>query len=294
VIFLNLQIIKKLSLFAYSNIYLALGAAFLSYASSILLIGTSEFSSLFTVFLMTFSMYTMNRITDFKEDLINHPERSRFIKKFGKILRVLAVLSYVLVFIISAVKGGLTFLPPFIVIIFGFLYSYPWIPKKSGRYRRLKDIVIIKNLTVSVMWAVTTVLVPVFYSYYNFSYSVLVVFLFVIFRLMINTVLFDARDVEGDKKEGVNTIPMVLGIGKSKLLLYLLNLTISVIIIISVFYGVLPFLAYFLLLSSAYAHIYIYLFEKKNISKGLLCDIVIDGEYILIGIYIFIGNLILA
>lgn len=289
------NISDKLNLIAYSNIYLALGAASLAYASSVLLIGKIEFLSILIVFLMTFSIYTMNRKTDISEDLINHPERAEFFRKSGKVLFILAIFSYLSVFIVTFLRGGLAFLPPLIVLIFGFLYSFPWIPKKIGKtYRRLKDIIVIKNLTVSVMWALTSVLLPIFYIFSPFSYSVFILFSFVIFRLVINTILFDARDMEGDKKENVRTIPVSLGIKKTKSLLYFLNIIISVIIILSVLYGVLPILAYFLLLSSVYAHIYIYLFDKKNINKDFLCDIVIDGEYILIGIYIFIGTLILA
>ena len=288
-------IINKLNLFAYSNVYLALGVSSLAYASSILLIDSVNIFPLLIVFLMTFSMYTLNRKTDVTEDLVNHPERALFFQKFGKPLFILAAISYPLALGLSFRGGSWAFLPLLIVLAFGFLYSFPWIPRRMGKgYRRLKDITLLKNLTVAVASAVTCVLVPVFYGSLSLSVSVIVVFLFIVFRVFMNTISFDMRDLEGDKREGIKTIPVLVGVSKTKLLLYSLNIAVAIMVLISVLYGALPVLAYFLLLSSAYAHVYIYLFDKKNVNKDFLCDIVIDGETILIGIYILIGKVVLT
>ena len=56
----------------------------------------------------------------------------------------------------------------------------------------------------------------------------LLIFCFIFTKIMINSILFDVRDVEGDGASGVRTLPVVLGVGLVRRGLFLLNVMLYV------------------------------------------------------------------
>jgi|Deesub1362A_J573_1020465.scaffolds.fasta_scaffold01020_18 hypothetical protein len=68
---------------AYSNLYLAVGAASVAYVAC-LVFGDIYWEPILIAFSGTLFIYNLNRITDFGEDIINYPERLEFFSKFGK------------------------------------------------------------------------------------------------------------------------------------------------------------------------------------------------------------------
>lgn len=292
---MNNNISKVITFLTHSNIYLAIGITLTAYASSLVMNLNPEFNMLLIVFLMTFSLYTLNRKTDIKEDEISHPVRIKFFKKYGKIFFNSAFLSYIIAILISFSRNIYTVFGVLSILLLGIFYSVKLIPEfisKKNKFRRLKDIPIVKNLIVSITWAIAATVVPLAYSYGSINLTFSIIFLFVFMRGMINTISFDMRDTYGDEKEGIITIPILLGIINTKILLYLLNMILFVILISSSFLNMIPALGYFLSLSCLWSVGYIYMFDKTGTNKDLLCDIIIDGEMILIGLWIFIGEII--
>ena len=62
-----------------SSTFIAINAALLSYFSFMVYNINPNPSLLFAAFLMTFTIYNLNKLTDIKEDSINLPERAGFI-----------------------------------------------------------------------------------------------------------------------------------------------------------------------------------------------------------------------
>jgi len=266
-------------LLVYSSIYNVLCMAALIYVSSRLLNGELQILPLIIACLMTWSMYTLNRTGDVKEDLVNRPDRAQLVHRHARVLRLLAIACYGAALGLSFVSGRWAFVVPSAILVLGFTYSFAWTPVSNGENRRrLKDITVVKNLVISAAVASTAVLLPVLYAADPLSSSVFALFVFFLLRVFVNTVVFDIRDTEGDRSAGVNTIPVVYGVEKTKALLYILNLAVALIVVLSVLLAVLPPLAYFLLPSSVYAHAYIVLIGDRRFTKGFLFDIVVDGE----------------
>jgi 4-hydroxybenzoate polyprenyltransferase len=135
---------------------------------------------------LTFSMYNINRLTDIKEDTINVPKRAHLINKYKKILIYLIPMLLFVSIIISFYKNVLDII--FIIFILSLLYSVKWIPKKiSKRYRRFKDILLVKNIVISITWSVATVLIVSKYLDL-FNYVVLFFSIFVFLKSVINTI----------------------------------------------------------------------------------------------------------
>lgn len=282
-------------LLVYSNMYNVFCMAALLYVSSIVLTGEPHLRLLVIAMLMTWSMYTLNRTGDVKEDMVNRPDRAQLIRRYATVLRLLAIACYGAALGLSFVSGRWAFVVPVAILILGIAYSFAWIPVRNREdRRRLKDITLVKNVIISAAVASTAVLLPGLHTSDTLASAVLALFVFVFLRVFVNTVVFDIRDIEGDRSADVNTIPVVYGIRKTKSLLYILNLAVALVVVVSVMSDVLPRLAYFLLPSSLYAHAYIVLADHVRFNRGLLFDIVVDGECLFILGCVVLGAFLMA
>ncbi len=282
--------IKLLNFLVYSNVYLAVGATCLALMSFLFFNVNPDVGILLIVFLLTLSMYNINRLTDVREDVVNLPDRSYAIKKHRKGLVYLILAGLISSCVLAFFRNVLSVL--FIIFGLGLLYSVKWIPKKiSKRYRRFKDILLVKNIVISATWSITTVLIVS--QYLNlFNYSVLFLLVFVFLKLTINTIFFDMRDVKGDKKNGIKTVPVMLGMNKTRRLLYSVNVIVALFILFSVFLKLIPKLGYFLFLSTFYNAAYIYLFDKHRNNRYLF-EIMADGEFIGIFLLVVVGSILM-
>ncbi len=100
----------------------------------------------------------------------------------------------------------------------------------------------------------------------------------------INSIIFDVRDIEGDKMNNVRTIPVILGLQKTKNLLLTLNSTLIPWLIFSYFQGFFHRYLQVLIFSIFYGYWYILHFCKEGIKIGKSLDLLVDGEWIPIAI----------
>ena len=107
---------------------------------------------------------------------------------------------------------------------------------------------------------------------------------FVFNKVFINTVLFDVRDVEGDRLAGAVTIPVSLGIQKTKWFLLGLNSTLLPWTVLAIWQGF--FYKYVAILAASIVYGYWYILhlcrEEATVRKSV--DVLVDGEWILIAI----------
>ncbi len=229
-------------------------------------------------FLITFGIYGLNKLTDFEEDMINSPERARTIKKIETIFKFSVIISFILSLILGFLDNILTLPVLFFPLFLGILYSV----KLSKNFPRLKDITGIKNITIALSWAVVSALLPVIYASHREFVLIILVFYFFFLKSYINSIIFDVRDIEGDRISGVKTIPVSLGREKTKLLLLILNSTLLLWLLISLDY----FMKYFYVLffSIVYGYWYIMYFCGAGAKPGKSLDLLVDGEFILMAI----------
>ena len=283
---------------AYSNLLLAIGASLAAFAACVILdffaLPGFSYIPLLIIFLITFSIYNFNRKTDLREDKINHPERVNFIKKHEKILFILSVLSYAAALSLSLLRNIETFIVSILPLIIMSLYSISWAPqnvRKKLKFSRLKEIPIIKNIVVSVTWA-AMVFVLIFYLSLPVTIAVWVTFFLLFLRIFINTVMFDVRDTLGDRIFNIKTLPVTFGINKTKYILYGINILIILFLLVAALLNLASPLALHLVnLSNLYSFWYISRIDKND--KKFLADVIVDGEYFVIGFLALIAYLIL-
>ena len=231
--------------------------------------------------LVSFSVYNLNRRTDETEDEINHKERFSFTKKFEQHLFYAALASYVVALGICLLNGPEVFVVGLIPLISGILYSVPLFPE-TWRFRRLKEIPLIKNLLVAGAWALTLALLPVYAFNLLPGVPALLTALFFFNYVFMASVLPDIRDREGDALVGVTTIPVLVGAGNTKALLAGVTLIVSCGIL---FWGA-RYLSgvIMILLVAGLSYIQFCIVSMDRfIDKNFVCDVLADGGFIFLG-----------
>ncbi|MEN8247722.1 MAG: geranylgeranylglycerol-phosphate geranylgeranyltransferase [Bacteroidota bacterium] len=162
--------------------------------------------------------YVINDYYDVKIDYVNRPERvvvGRYLMR-RYILFLHAFLNVTGITIGILVSWKIGFIDFFAA---GFLWFYS---------NLLKRLPLLGNLTVALLTGLSVFIVYVHFNVSFFLFAAYAAFAF--FISLIREIIKDIEDLEGDKKFDCKTLPIVLGIRKSKLIIYVIN----VIFLISV------------------------------------------------------------
>jgi len=209
-------------------------------------------------------IYSINRLTDRKEDEINLPDRIRFSHRIRITLVFVSFIFYVLLLGIVFQKNFLSFAIGLVPLIIAFLYSGC----------RLKRFFLMKNISIATAIGASVLIVPAYYENWIGIWGML--FLFFFFMILTNTILFDIKDIKGDSVFGIHTLPVLFGIPATKNICKILVIA-AVIMIIPLFAMnrgsvlLIPF-ACTIALSTIYAP------EREN-PPWWYFGILVDGEY---------------
>jgi 4-hydroxybenzoate polyprenyltransferase len=278
---------KTWEFFLYSSLFLALAAVGMAYTSCALqgILWTAQIAAVLA--LVVFSVYNLNRRTDEAEDALNHADRFRITCRYSKILFLSAILAYALALILAAMHGLSAALVAAIPIVSGTLYSVTVFPP-GWKYRRLKEIPLGKNILVSGAWGASFSLLPVAMSNGSIGLCTLVNFLFIFSWTFVASVLPDIRDRTGDAATGVATIPVILGIRRTKIVLTLINLACGAVLVTLGLYAIRWAAALAALaVSLAYSQACILSIDRLK-NTDLLCDVVSDGQFLAVGGFLFL------
>lgn len=140
--------------------------------------------------------YLINKVFDYEEDLVSQPEHANQ----GNYLFVgLTLLIALWPFLVVGKSWPLYLL----FLVLGTIYSMPF-------YKgfRIKNILVIKNAWSAVVgWCLPFLILDLHFYEQYYLQNYLPIFFFV----MAIEMLWDMRDVDGDRKNKVNTVPVVFG-----------------------------------------------------------------------------------
>jgi 4-hydroxybenzoate polyprenyltransferase len=268
------SIVRKIFLFlTVSSIFTGVAGFFVAYMAFMLLGLTPRIQICLSVFLMVFSVYNLNKLTDLKEDAVNMPERLNFLASRKKFILYCSLIAYAFsampVFLDNPLELPIIFIP----LAANAVYSLQLIPGIP----RFKDIPIMKNVFVALSLTLVCVLLPATHLAAGTETLLKVVFFFILTKLYINTVLYDIRDIEGDRENGVRTLPVLIGSKKTVGFLLVLN-CVNLIWLLFVNYSIRPIAVALIL----YGFMYIIYFRKRR--NFMIMDFFVDGEWIIAGI----------
>jgi 4-hydroxybenzoate polyprenyltransferase len=179
--------------------------------------------------------YIINDYYDIKIDLINKPNRvvigKNITRRYALFFHtILSFMGVALGFVLSWKLGLINFLSAFLL----WVYS-----------NNLKRQPFIGNFVVAWLTSISIVLVNILYDVSN---SLVIIYaLFAFFMTLIREIVKDMEDLKGDNTFGCRTLPIVWGIRKTKVLLYiLLGSLASSVLFLNAWYSQLP-LSYFLI-----------------------------------------------
>ncbi|MDQ2049809.1 UbiA family prenyltransferase, partial [Natronolimnohabitans sp. A-GB9] len=213
---------------AYWRVFPAIYAAAVTVAGSLLLDVFSPIT-IFIAFFTTLSIYNINSLYDVDEDKINNPNNADFALQNRRLVTTLVVISSVVAICLSVFGGIYT---PFVVLlclVSGILYS-------AKKYR-IKNILLLNTVLVAVTLSVIATVIPVTFTGESNSTKLFIIFFYFIVKFAITVEICNIPDIDGDKRTGVTTLPIVLGVSKTKWLLYGLEIGSFGFLIGSVLFG---------------------------------------------------------
>lgn len=271
----------------------AIGAASVTLASMILLHVPLAFTLVLAAYFFTHATYAVNRWYEWRDDSISRPERATYVSQRLKRLILVSIIFYVAAFVLAAVSNVMLALALSVPLLLGYLYTVGFKRIKSViGAKRLKDKLLLKDISISSIWAAIPFLLAVNYQI-QMTFLVIAVGLFIFSRNMVVAIFCDIADVESDKFAGVRTLPLVVGIKNTLRILVLLNTLPSVLLLLAVYYSALPLYASTLHITTAYGYFYILKSRSQTANQRYLCDIVADSESLTFTPLLTIGRLIL-
>jgi 4-hydroxybenzoate polyprenyltransferase len=264
----------------HTNLILAFSTVFAALITFLLLGLPINCRALIVIFLVTFSIYTFNRFTD-AEDKINNPKRVIYMNTHKHIL-FFAIIAYSISVLFAFFENMITFFIIVLPLIGIFLYSIKWFPDNNllSGGRRIKDLHILKNIFVALIWSVGVVFLPLSYHLFELTVPIILIWFFFFGRFLINTIVFDLKDVEGDRIYHIKTIPVKIGYHNTLKLINILNLFFFIVIAILTIKGYLPALMHIPnVIGTAYSLIYSYYASKHRQNIHILCELFVDAEY---------------
>lgn len=272
--------------FIYGGHLLSLGAAGIVFTSAILLNISPRLDGLVVAYLITYSVYSYNRLKEFKKDFSTNSKRTQHIERYIEILPFIIFCSELLAFLLLFYFSNFRSLIFSLLMLIGGL-SYTLYFKKIT-----KQILAFKSIYVAFFWAFLVIFTML---YYNTYVNVLVFFLFsfVLLRWLINTIFFDIKDIDSDQLEGLKTIPVVLGKDKTLRLLHFFNFLSFIPILAGIYMNILPPALLFFLIFFFYSFYYLVKIKNPKTDIHSLSYIVVDGEYmfwpliLMLGIFVF-------
>ena len=176
---------------------------------------------LFLLFFATLFEYNIHRllcILSNKKAL--ESDNYQWVRENLKVFYLLVLLSVVgfIIVLFQAKKEVLLALAP-IAMVTAF-YSMPFTSNQNFLFR-LREVPYLKIFLIALVWASSTIFLPIIQADYPFHNShVSSMFLERFFFIFAITIPFDIRDIEIDKRAGLKTIPLLLREDKSLWIAY--------------------------------------------------------------------------
>jgi len=271
---------------------LALGTASMAAASAFLFGKGPTLVLLVMAYLFSFGAYMMNRSAEMDQDLVSHPERTTYLARRRKALPLVVAASFLIGYALAATVSAIFFVALLVPLALSLLYSVgsKRLVKVIGA-SKLKQKLLLKNVSIAFGWSLIPILVGLYFGGFNLPLLALAPFIFL--RLMTNTIIFDIRDTEGDRENGVRTLPTEIGVPRSFSVVGAIDALSAAYLIGLLLVGAVPPFALTLMILPIYSTVYRGFAMQSNANLSFICDVVADAEYVLWGPLIYFGKILI-
>jgi len=274
-----------LSFFVFSNLFIAVCAVLMVYQTFLMLLNTAaNFEITGFVFFSTICSYSFHWY--FTDHSVLPSKRINWLRNNKHIH---------LIFLIAGTAGAayfafllLSYWPWLIAgIIPTFLYSAPKIPNKY--FRVLRRVAIGKTIFLALIWMYVTVVLPIIISGEPWSREFTLFAINRYFLIYAICILFDYRDREDDKADGIRSLITYLN-EKSITRLFIFSLFICIITVVLLFKSGFGSVDLIILFIPAIIVAFLYPYARKNFSD-MLYYLFLDGLMALSALLLLISRI---
>ncbi|UKJ07383.1 UbiA family prenyltransferase [Solitalea lacus] len=215
---------KVFDLFVFGNFWVALCAVAQGLLTYLFIDRDPSLAIIAILFLSTFFIYNIRIVLSYHKIVKNKnaytSNRMKCVSSHVNTIRLLTYLSAILIIPFAIFINNKSILALSIAAMLAFVYSLPVLKNRHGGLRQIPGA---KTVIISLIWASSTVLVPILDSNIHlpiFNISVLFIKRFLLVFCL--AIIFDIRDIETDRYSHLKTIANQLGPIKAKRLCYLL------------------------------------------------------------------------
>ena len=264
------------------DIYSALGAGCLSFAAMLLQGLPVNPLYILAASLYTYAMHVLNRFINRGASSISSFREESYLLHV-KTYVTLAVFSVVLALGAAFVAGPAPFILLSVISLSGLLYNASILPS-GWRFQSLKDIPGSKNIAMAIAWASVTALLPLVETGFAPTPGLAVAFAFTAGIVFIRSALSDILDIQSDRLIGRETLPVLIGEGKTLVLLQGISGLLFLLLVSATPAGWSTSLAYVLLTVVFYIWICFKLYDRRSGFSGVVLEGLLESSYIIAGI----------
>lgn len=202
------------AILAYSNLYVAIGAALLPLAVNALTGLSWSLGNTFMAACYIYAMHSLNIYLDRNAIQMNDPGRAAFYTHWRAVFTASGIFAVTTSLILAYGIGLASFLCMALIVLLGLLYAVPLILPWWPEGIKIKSIPMSKTFSIPIAWAAVTVLVPNVSSLPHAGTSIIYGFWTVFLLVLIRTVLLDLLAVQGDRLVGKETVVVLMGEAK--------------------------------------------------------------------------------
>lgn len=239
--------------------------------------------------LFVFSMHLLNRIQERSGAVrFNTPEIAAFYARHRSLLTTLAAVSCIMAVVLSSWMGPYSCLLLVAMVVTGGLYAVPLFSRLGVRWlkwKSLRDLPGSKTPLVAAGWAMAAAVLPTIGSGGPILWAGLIVsFVFAAGMVFWRTALSDLLDIQGDRIVGRETIPILIGVKKTRRLLLGLLLFLACLLGAAGAIGWVPRVGLALIWSTAIFGVFFFVYKKRHLVDRLAVEALIDGNFVLAGL----------
>lgn len=262
-----------------TDIYSALGAGCLAWLGMLMQEIPVSAANIIAAALYVYAMHTLNRLMSRRSVFILGSFREESYRRHKLVYLATAVVFLLVSLLVSAQAGIAPFVMLFLVSLIGVLYHMPLAPS-GWRLRSLKELPGSKTVFTALAWAAVTAVFPRIEYGISLSPALFVAFIFTFSIVFVRSALSDIMDIQSDRLIGRETIPVLLGEGKTRLLVHGIAAALAVLLAVAYIFTWTSSLALFLLVCVFYIWICLQLCDRRAAVSAVALEGLLETNYL--------------
>jgi 4-hydroxy-3-methylbut-2-enyl diphosphate reductase len=262
-----------------TDIYSAFGAGCLSWVSMLLQELPVRPANILTAAFYVYAMHTLNRFMSRKKASIMGSFREESYLRHKKLYLGTAVAALLLAWTSAFLAGPAPFIMLLVVSLSGVFYHMRVLPE-GWRFRSLKDLPGSKTVSTALAWAAVAAVLPRIEISLSLSPALIMAFIFSFSIVFMRSALSDIMDVQSDRLIGRETIPVLIGEERTRLLVQGIAAALFILLVLAYAAGWSSSLSLMLLICVFYVWICLKLCDRRSAISAVVLEGLLETNYV--------------